>query len=109
MVARTRPDEPLNGIYEKLGELVADVRTIKHSQNNASMKLDALGGVMKTVEALDKAKDDHEQRINSLEDAEQRRKGAVGLFEWFARHWPFTIIVAAIIAFWTWLTGRPLP
>lgn len=104
-----RDTDPLNGIYKVLGALEADVRTIKHSQNGASMKLDAIGAIVVQVEDLGRAKDDHEQRINSLEAADQRRKGAVGLFEWFARHWPFTIVLAGLIALWTWMTGKPTP
>jgi hypothetical protein len=77
--------DPLNGIYKVLGELEADVRTIKHSQNGASMKLDVIGTVVSQVEDLNNARTDHEKRLHTLEDESQRRQGAVNLFGWLAR------------------------
>lgn len=101
------PSDPLNGIFKVLGELEADVRTIKHSQNGASMKLDVIGTVVAQVEDLNNARTDHEKRLHTLEDESQRRQGAVNLFSWLARHWPFTLVIAAGIALWHWLAGHP--
>jgi hypothetical protein len=102
----TRQTDPLNGIYKVLGELEADVRTIKHSQNNTSAKIDAISVLVERVDDLAKAKADHEQRLHLLEGESERRKGAVSVAQWFANHWPFTIILTGLAIVWAWLSGR---
>lgn len=98
-----READPLNGIYKVLGALEADVRTIKHSQNGASMKLDMIGAVVVQVEELNKSKDNHEQRINSLEDQRGILTGAKLLLVFLVQ-----TIIACFAAFagGGWVAGR---
>lgn len=96
-----------------LGELIAEVRGAKHATNNLSQKVDAIGPIAATAnEALKMATEAkehlalHHTRIAVLEADKNRREGAVGLVEWVARHWPFTIIVAALGVWVAWANGR---
>jgi hypothetical protein len=95
-----------------LGELIAEVRGAKHATNNLAQKVDAIGPIAATAnEALKLAtevkqeQDKHNFRIAVLEADKHRREGAVGLVEWLARHWPFTVIIAAVVAFVAWANG----
>lgn len=96
----------LHGVYEKMGELVAEVRSVKHQQQNVSTKLDVIGGMIERMASLEKLVSKHDGEIEELKAAEHRRQGAVGLVEWLSRHWPFTVIAAALAMAWAYLTGR---
>lgn len=76
------PADPLNGIYEKLGELSADVRTVKHNQNNDSQKLDAVAKLVVAVEELSRDRDDHAQRLSKLERGSGQFTGASKFGAW---------------------------
>lgn len=89
-----------------LGELIAEVRAVKHNQNNANAKLDAVNVLIETVRDLKDEQDKHHFRIAVLEADKNRREGAVGLVEWLARHWPFSIIVALLGAWVAWANGK---
>lgn len=96
-----------------LGELIAEVRAIKHATNNNVMKLEGLGPIAETAkEALRVAvevkleQEKHHFRIAVLEADKSRRQGAIGLVEWVIRHWPFGVIAAALAAWVAWANGR---
>jgi hypothetical protein len=88
-----------------LGELIAEVRAVKHNQNNASHKLDAVTHLVETVREMKEEQERHHFRIAVLEADKNRREGAIGLFEWVSRHWPFTLIMAGLAAFVAWANG----
>jgi hypothetical protein len=89
-----------------LGELIAEVRAVKHNQNNASSKLDAVGHLVETVREMKEEQEKHHFRIAVLEADKNRREGAIGLFEWLARHWPISLIVAALAAWVAWANNK---
>lgn len=89
-----------------LGELIAEVRALKHTTNNANAKIDAVGRLVEQVAEIKEQQEKHHFRIAVLEADKNRREGAVGLVEWIARHWPFTVIVAALAAWVAWANGR---
>lgn len=88
-----------------LGELIAEVRSVKHNQNNASQKLDAVNRLVEQVKELREEQGKHHFRLTVLEADKHRREGAVGLVEWFARHWPVTLVLSALAAFVAWANG----
>jgi hypothetical protein len=103
-----------------LGELVAEVRAVKHTANGASQKIDAVAGKVDAL-AIVVANQGHlqedvnelkalakEQRItvDNLVADKHRREGAIGLVEWLMRHWPFTVLGGAIIAAVMWANGK---
>lgn len=95
-----------------LGELIAEVRVVKHDQRQISTKLDGLATIAAThteiLHRIEKSEKDLERqsfRLGVLEADKQRREGAVGLVEWFGKHWPFSIMLAAIAAFIAWVNG----
>ncbi len=92
-----------------LGELVAEMRAVKHNQQNATQKLDAINTLVEQVREMKLEQERHHQRIILLEADKLRREGAVGLVEWFSRHWPVTVIMAAIVTFAAWVNGKMHP
>lgn len=94
-----------------LGELVAEVRTVKHNQNNASQKMDAVSGKVDAlalvvasqgqlsdhVQRLETDSRDQEEKIEILLTDKARREGALGLTNWFFRNWP-TLIGMILLA-----------
>jgi hypothetical protein len=96
-----------------LGELIAEVRALKHSTNNNSAKLDSIGALAETqkemlrrLEHHDEELEKHHFRLAVLEADKNRREGAVGLVEWVARHWPFSLIAAALAVWVAWANGK---
>lgn len=96
-----------------LGELIAEVRAVKHDQRNSLQKLDAINNIAATMKEvlrrLEKAERDQENaslRLAVLEADKHRREGAVGLVEWTARHWPVTLVLGFLAAFIAWANGR---
>ena len=96
-----------------LGELIAEIRALKHSENNTSGKVDAVSrqiapipGLIKEVQEVRDEQRRHDARIEVLERDKNRREGAVGLIEWITRHWPFTVIGAAIAAWVAWANDK---
>jgi hypothetical protein len=88
-----------------LGELIAEVRAVKHNQNNANSKLDAVNHLVEQVKEMRAEQEKHHFRIAVLEADKNRREGAIGLVEWLSRHWPFTVIIGVVIAFVAWANG----
>jgi hypothetical protein len=89
-----------------LGELIAEVRAVKHNQNNANHKLDAVTHLVEQVKELREEQERHNFRLAVLEADKNRRDGAIGLVEWLSKHWPFSVIVAALAAWVAWANGR---
>jgi hypothetical protein len=110
----------LNMIFEKLGETTAVAREAKHAANGASQKIDAVSGkvdalalvvanqghLQEDVDELKTTVRDQRSEINQLLADKHRREGAIGLFEWFAKHWPFTIFGSALVAVVIWANGK---
>lgn len=96
-----------NGSTDRLlGELIAEVRTVKHNQRNDSQKLDSVNHLIEQVKDIKSEQERHDGRITLLEADKLRREGAVSLVEWVSRHWPFTILITALAAFIAWANGR---
>lgn len=89
-----------------LGEIVAELRTVKHNQMNASQKLDAVGHLVEQVKEIKEEQARHHFRLAVLEADKHRRDGAIGLVEWLSRHWPFTLIFIALGAWVAWINNR---
>lgn len=100
---------PAGSTDRLLGELIAEVRAVKHSQNNANTKLDAVNHLVEQVKDMRAEQGRHNTRITLLEADKLRREGAVGLVEWVSRHWPFTIILAALAGIVVWANGKIHP
>jgi hypothetical protein len=92
-----------------LGELIAEVRAVKHNQQNASQKLDAVNYLVEQVKEIKEEQGRQHFRIAVLEADKNRRDGAIGLVEWLSRHWPISIIVAALAAWVAWANGKISP
>lgn len=95
-----------------LGELIAEVRAVKHEQRQSVMKLDAVNSIAGTIkealrrlEKVEREQELHHSRLAVLEADKHRREGAVGLVEWFARHWPVTFVLGILAAFIAWANG----
>ena len=102
-----------HSIFEKLGEITATLREVKHATNQNSMKIDGLaqivatqGALVEKVGKLEEGHKEHHLRLAVLEADRHRREGAIGLVAWFSRNWPFTLIIAAISGVAAWLTGH---
>jgi hypothetical protein len=114
------PQQTLNTIFEKLGSIEAVAREAKHASNNTSAKIDAVSGkvdalalvvatqghLQEDVERLEQAAKENREHIAELQADKHRREGAINLFEWFARHWPFTLVAAGLGALVAWANGR---
>lgn len=107
------PDNSLNAVHEKLGELTGTMREMNHNLANQAAKVDAIGEKMSIVAALtgrvtllEENDRDRSARLAVLEADKNRREGAIGLVAWISRHWPITILVAFVTAVWAALTGK---
>jgi hypothetical protein len=69
-------------------------------------KLDAVTHLVEQVKELREEQEKHNFRLAVLEADKNRRDGAIGLVEWLSRHWPFSVIVAALAAWVAWANGR---
>lgn len=45
-------------------------------------------------------------RVDALMRDKDKRDGAIGLAEWFSKHWPFTAFATAAAAFVAWANGK---
>jgi hypothetical protein len=114
------PQQTLNTIFEKLGGIEAVAREAKHAANNTSAKIDKVAGkvdalalvvatqghLQEDVERLELTAKENRAFIAELQADKHRREGAIGLFEWFARHWPFTIVAIGLSALVAWANGK---
>lgn len=96
-----------------LGEIVAELRAVKHNQNNASQQIEAVGrqtqpikALVEQVQAIKVEQEKQHFRIAVLEADKHRREGAVGLVEWLARHWPLAGLTAFLAGWVAWANGR---
>lgn len=103
-----------NGSTDRLlGELIAEVRTVKHNQNNAGMKIDTVSGkvdalalVVATQGHLQEDVDGLKVAVKDLVIDKHRREGAIGLVEWVSKHWPFTLVAILLGAVIAWANGK---
>lgn len=105
-----RPDASIELL---LGELIAEIRSVKHNQANASQKLEAVSVVaanqteiLHRMERFEQEQERHSFRLGVLEADKNRREGAIGLVAWIARNWPFTVLLAAVAAIVAWANGK---
>jgi hypothetical protein len=113
-------DHPNGSTDRLLGELIAEVRTVKHNLKTDSQKLDIVAGkvdalaivvanqghLQEDVDELKSVVKDQRGTIDLLLADKHRREGAIGLVEWLARHWPFTILGSIIVGVVLWANGR---
>jgi hypothetical protein len=116
MVTRSKQTDDLpetHLIFEKLGDINATLREVKHETKNNSQKIDGLAQIVATQGALVEKVDsvvaeqkNHHLRLAVLEADKHRREGAIGLVAWFSRHWPFTLLAVALAAIVSWANGK---
>jgi hypothetical protein len=113
------PQQTLNTIFEKLGNVEACAREAKHAANGASQKIDTVAGkvdalalVVATqgqlrdhVDRLERTVDEQQNEIKFLQAAEHRREGALGIVSWFSRNWPLTLMLGGLAALVAWANG----
>jgi len=92
-----------------LGELIAEVRAVKHDQRNAMQKLDGVNHLIEQVKDIKAEQTRHGDRLTLLEADRLRREGAVGLVEWISRHWPFTVLISFLAGWVAWANGKLHP
>lgn len=100
------PEQSMNSLFEKLGNIDGSVREMKHAANNLSQKVDAVNVKVDNLALAIVKQDqhshdiaDHDQRLRVLEIDKNRREGAIGLVEWCAKHWPF-LGLSGFLAAW---------
>jgi DNA-binding FrmR family transcriptional regulator len=108
----------LDEISQAIGRLSGQMEAIErymhereHGLNNLVQKVEALGvRITRDIAAVEGRIEGRmmamDARVRSLEDEKQRRDGAVGLVAWFAKHWPFSIVIAFLAAWIAWANGR---
>lgn len=103
----------LHDVFEKLGDINATLREVKHATNNNSQKIDTLAGIVASqgamremVDRITGRQEINEARIADLEADKHRREGAIGLVEWLCKHWPITLIFGALAVAVMWANGR---
>jgi hypothetical protein len=113
------PQQTLNTIFEKLGNVEAVAREAKHAANNTSGKVDVVAGkvdalalvvatqghLKEDVERLEGTAIENRKRIEELQADKLRRDGALGLFSWFSRNWPLTLMLGGLAALVEWANG----
>jgi hypothetical protein len=118
--ARDVGDRPNGNTDRLLGELIAEVRTVKHNQNNTSTKVDIVAGKVDAlalvvanqghlIEDVDELKSTVKEQRSTIDDLvadKHRREGAIGLVEWISKHWPFALMAAVLGAVVVWANGR---
>ena len=87
-----------HSLYEKLGDMQATLRVVKHETANTSTKLDALAHLVATQGHLATDVELLKKQVHELEVEKHRREGAIGLVEWISKHWPFALLGLLIIA-----------
>lgn len=106
------PQQTLNTLFEKMGEVQEGVRQAKHAANNASQKIDAVSGkvdqlalvvatqgqIREHVERIESVQKEQHDELEVLMADKHRREGAVGLLEWVSKHWPFLGLAAFLTA-----------
>lgn len=109
-------------LFETMGEVKEMARSAKHAANNTSQKVDAVNGKIDALALVVAAQghlDDHLKRLEAhvetqddeielLKADKLRREGAVGLVEWVAKHWPFTLLAIFLAALVAWANGKVL-
>jgi hypothetical protein len=95
-----------------LGEIVAELRAVKHDQRNVSTKLDSVGRqtepikvLVEQVRSLQIEQEKHALRLGVLEADKNRREGAIGLVAWLIKNWPSVAMIAALAAFVAFANG----
>jgi hypothetical protein len=90
----------LDEISEAIGRLSGQFESIDAFGRQITRDIAAVEG---RIEGRIKVMDD---RLLALEIDKHRRDGAVGLAAWFAKHWPFSLIFAAMAAWVAWANGK---
>lgn len=105
-------ENPERGTDMLLGEIVAELRAVKHDQRNVSSKLDAVGRQTEPIKVLvEQVKDlrleqeKHAFRLGVLEADKNRREGAIGLVAWLIKNWPVAAMLTALAAFVAFANG----
>lgn len=103
----------LHSIFEKLGDINATLRDVKHTTNNNTTKIDGLvhligkqAEMAGALERIARRQEVNEGRLDALEADRHRRDGAIGVGRWMAGHWPFATVAAALAALIAWAGGK---
>jgi hypothetical protein len=121
MAVRASPGQ-LDEISQAIGRVDAYVHEYRHGINNiaqqisamelasekrhTTLKLELKAELRESNEAIRTDLATIASRVAKLEEARLRHEGAVGVFAWFAQHWPFATVAAGLAAFIAWATGR---
>lgn len=100
-------NEILKGMQAELRDVRERVIRIEASEYSGALKKTERD-LKDTIIRVDTRVDDLGERVDKLEAAEDRRKGALGLVEWFTRNWPAVIGFAALVGVLV-ATGRITP
>lgn len=95
-----------NSLYEKLGDIQATLRVVKHDTQNLSAKVDGLGQLVIAQGHLKADVDALKAEVQTLVVEKHHRDGAIGLVGWIAQHWPFLMFALAMIIVSLWGNGK---
>ncbi len=85
-----------HSLYEKIGDMQATLRVVKHETQNTSTKLDSLALLVANQGHLAEDVTKLKTEVQQLQIEKFRREGAVGLIEWASKHWPFLLGIIAV-------------
>lgn len=92
-------------LYEKIGDIQATLRVVKHETANTSTKVDALALLVANQGHLKEDVLKLQEEVHTLQVEKFRREGAVSLIEWFSKHWPFVGLSAFLIGWVSYANG----
>ena len=99
------PEHDFSSLYEKLGDMQATLRIVKHDTANASGKIDALALLVANQGHIKEDVIKLQAEVAELRVEKFRREGAIGLVSWISRNWPVAFIIATVAAIGAWFTG----
>ena len=98
-------DLDFSSLYEKLGDMQATLRIVKHDTANTSTKLDALALLVANQGHLKEDVIKLQTEVAELRVEKFRREGAINLAAWVSRNWPVAFIIAGVGALIAWFKG----
>ncbi|HYI39982.1 MAG TPA: hypothetical protein VE053_06660 [Allosphingosinicella sp.] len=78
-------------MYEKMGDIAATLRVVKHDTANNSAKLDALGTLVISQGHVAADVEKLKGEVQELKDEKNRRDGAISLGEWIVKIVPWLV------------------
>ncbi len=99
------PEHDFSALYEKIGDMQATLRVVKHDTSNTSQKVDALALLVANQGHLKEDVTKLQAEVAELRVEKFRREGAIGLVSWISRNWPVAFIIAMAAAAVAWIKG----